>query len=142
MFECEKYEEAFNLLESRERSKVYYSITSKWLENEIKGNNAIEDYLKKYNMNKIAIYGMGTLGIYLYNVISKSRVSNIEYCIDSDKKNVENINVILSTDIGKLDFTNVDAIIVTPVHVKFSILNFLRKYYKGKIVGLDDILGT
>lgn len=69
-----------------------------------------------------------------------SRIQIIRYFKEDayEKKKYEKPFDVLMK--GERNKKYVDVIIVTPIHVKHGIINFLRQYYKGDIITLENIL--
>lgn len=123
------------------RSKMYVELLTKWLEAEISGENRIACFLKEKRICNIAIYGMGTFGQMLYKVLNKQGSPIcIMKCFDNNPpENVREICTIVSK-MCESDFCGVDAVIITPIHLKRNISKLIKTCYNGIIIGLDDIL--
>lgn len=108
---------------------------SKWVEVLHEGK-AIADYLKKNQIESVAIYGMGVLGERLLEELIISEV-NIVYGIDRNfQKKYENL-IMRSPD---ETFQDVQCIIVTPVYYYHVIKRNLEQRTKAKVVSLQEVL--
>lgn len=120
---------------------LYYNLTNKWIKNKNKGKTIV-DYLKKLEIESIAIYGNGELGKRLYEELVHTDIK-ISCFIDKNTKEVKgtenNISVIGVNELKKMSF--VDAIIVTPIY-DFEIINTELRNTKldFRILSLEDIV--
>lgn len=96
----------------------------------------IEKYMRKKNIHKIAIYGMGIYGKELLNILRSTSVS-VEYGIDK-RCDVKDVTI----DVFKLShkISNVDVIIVTPISDFSEIRNEIHKYCDYNVISLTDFL--
>ncbi|MDF2544543.1 MAG: hypothetical protein K0S47_4261 [Herbinix sp.] len=118
-----------------DKFKSYYNMLTRWLELE-DNNLAIDKLFKQYGYNKIAIYGMGKIGMRLCNQLRNTDIE-IAYVIDQYAKNVLD-NICFKDPQDKLD--EVDAVIVTIPFAYFEIKNQLTMKLECPIVSLEHIL--
>lgn len=97
------------------RLNSYYTVLSQWLVNRNQ-DKMIPEYLKKNNINSVAIYGMGTLGELLYQELKESGVK-VTYFVDKKANElyygIDDLPVIGIEEMAGNE--KVDAVIVTPV---------------------------
>lgn len=135
-------EEIVNKEKSLERSKIYYKLVYEWFAQKNQ-NKSIVEFFNKYNINRIAIYGKGSLGELLFQELEHSSI-NIVCFIE------QNSSTMFQTEyeipiVNIKEFTilkpNIDAIIITPVHIYDSIKDELSSL-KGcdKIISLEDVI--
>lgn len=115
--------------------KLYYNLYSCWIGAKQRGKSVAE-YLQHENMNTIAVYGMGDIGIRFCKELQGSNI-NIKYVMDQ--------NMTLDTIFAprlKLDeeLPKVDAIIVTPINVFPQIRDTLSAKTDCTILSIEDII--
>lgn len=120
----------------KEKMQRYYNLYSKWIDLDIK-NKDISEYLLENGISKVIIYGFGPIGINLYDYLLER---NIEVVCVVDKGLLEQSGELCVRKIDSLSNTDVDAVIVTAVHVYESVYNDLRKKIKCPILSLENIL--
>ena len=98
--------------------------------------NKIEEILKTKKINSIAIYGMGDIGILLYEELKDSSIS-IEYMIDRNTLG-RGYDIKIVTPTSKMK--KVDAIIVTPIFEFDEIRSMLEELVPYDIYALDDLI--
>lgn len=134
--------EVVNKEKSLERINAYYKLTYEWMQIKNQGK-VVTNFLQKNNINKIAIYGKGSLGELFLQELKNSNIKVVCF-IDqnySRKPQTENAVPIISikkfTELG----TDVDAVIVTPIHIYDDIKNEISSIIKcDKIISLEDII--
>lgn len=105
-----------------------------WI-NEYQDDKHIEQYLHDKGFNKVAIYGIGMVGITLYRELSKSKIE-VCYGIDQSEKKLDGIEILNLNDY----LPDIDAVIVTPV-TKFNEISVsLKKKLKCEIISLEEIM--
>lgn len=131
---------AFSVFGEDVRSKMYVALLTEWLKDAVDGRDRATEFLCGRNYRKIAIYGMGTLGEIFYKTLNRPE-SEIQVLRCFDNNPPEHLKELCTAaqEIKKEDFCGVEAVIITPVHLKKNLSNFLRTYYDGAILGLDDI---
>lgn len=115
--------------------KLYYNLCSCWVGAKQRGRS-IAEYLEHENMNIIAVYGMGDIGIRFCKELQGTKI-NIKYVMDQ--------NMTLDTTFApriKLDeeLPKVDAIIVTPINSFSQIRDILAAKTDCAIVSIEDII--
>lgn len=118
------------------RYSRYYYMCSSWLDAKSKGRE-VADYLNERNICTIGVYGMADIGYKLCKELSKSSNIKIQFVMD---RNIS-IDTMFAPLVKNDDvIPNVDAIIVTPIHVFNSIEADLIKKTNNKIISLEDII--
>ncbi len=115
--------------------KSYYDMTRQWIYIYQSGNK-IEEILKTKKINSIAIYGMGDIGILLYEELKDSSIS-IEYMIDRNTLG-RGYDIKIVTPTSKMK--KVDAIIITPIFEFDEIRSMLEELVSYDIYALDDLI--
>jgi len=122
-----------------QRYKQYYTLFNTW----IKNLHNFKDVVKYFNREKIesiSIYGLGELGLRLYEEVEKNTI-NIDYIIDNSRSTEGNFNNIPIIALDQVTNINSQAIIVTPIYDYDNIKTLLReKNYHGKIISLQTII--
>lgn len=119
------------------RSALYLNITSEWIINKQLGKS-MEVFFKKNNIQKVAVYGMGTMEELLSGELRESGAA-ISYYIDKKAANYTFMYDVITPD--KIpEREAVDAIIVTPVFAMESITNDLKKRTDTKIISLEELV--
>ncbi|MDK2932816.1 MAG: hypothetical protein PWP27_626 [Clostridiales bacterium] len=123
------------------RYKQYYNILTQWIKNKNRNRN-ISSYLKNKNINSIAIYGMGELGIALYEELKDTDI-RIIYLVDKNANHIYygvNESHLINVDEVSAQ-EEVDAIIVTPIYdydkIKETLVN---GGVKTNIISLENII--
>lgn len=117
-----------------EKNRELFKLTRMWITAYQEGKK-IENYLINNNIENIAIYGMGAMGITLYKEFEKSKIK-VVYGIDRSIHQMNNIDLYLPED----DLPNVDAIIVTAIMNYNDIERMLSKKVHCKVLSIADIL--
>lgn len=122
--------QAHNMGYGRYRSPVemnnafYYDLFYQWIGITQENPKAFIDYLKKYNIKSVAIYGMGRAGNILYEYFLKYAPDMIKYAIDrSGKSSYDNLKVKTLDD----DLEQVDVIIITLINGFYNVKDSLEK---------------
>lgn len=119
-----------------DRLNGYYETLAQWLTN-IQNGIGVEDYLKEKGVQTVAIYGMGELGILLYNELKKSTDIQVLYGIDrSGVCAIDDINVYYPED----DLPNVDLVIVTPISYMDEIVSELKQTLDCRFASIRDVM--
>lgn len=123
------------------RYMSYYHLTNQWLQNHFDKKN-LEEYLKRKQYNRIAIYGRGTLGELFYREIKESNIEIRAFIDKSVREKYENADGILIGGLDEIErFQDIDAIIVTPIFDYNRIEKELkRKKYTVNVVSLEDVI--
>lgn len=126
----------YNIIKSNDRCKEYNHILSKWLNRKVNGKT-ITQYLIDNNMRKIAIYGMGMLGIPLYTELLNEHFE-VLYGIDQDSTKADGFDVPVY-QLGE-ELEAVDLIIVTVHYAYESIKKKLLEQGNFEIISLNELL--
>lgn len=120
-----------------ERYQCYWRVLHQWMLLKENGVN-IGEYLQQKGIRKVAIYGMGMLGLHLVKELEGGPVE-ILCGIDRAAGALHQEFPIVMPDepIGK-----VDAVIITPVFAFNEIYATLRKQYQGKILSLMELVAN
>lgn len=116
--------------------KTFIDYYDKWLYLERTKSFNIEEYLKKLDINSVAIYGIGMLGKQLYMQLKGTSIK-IEYGIDQYVGKFGDDIVVYRPDIDS--FNNVDAIVITAYDEK-NIENKLKSKTDAKIIRLSCMI--
>lgn len=119
----------------------YYNVLNKWLKIKIE-NKSLRQYFDDMNIKTVSIYGIGELGIKLYQELISCGVE-VVYFIDKNcitvEKHYDNIGLVNPMDIKKQP--NIDAIIITPIYdFEFILKDLNKQKLSTKIVSLKDIV--
>lgn len=118
-----------------EKYKFNYFLCSSWIDVKARGEK-IADYLRCHNMNTIAVYGMGDIGVKLCRELQGTDI-HIKYVID---RNIPADTVFAPMKKPDESLPQVDAIIVTPVNVFPQIKESLSAVTDNRIVSIEDII--
>ena len=127
--------EIFVLQDKIDRYRGYWKTLNKWLE--LKENNkSIVQYLKNNNIESVAVYGLGMIGMHLVTELQQSDFK-IEYGID-EKGDVAG----LSFQVYQLseELPKVETVIVTVMYAYDEIADKLKQKGFDKILSIDSIL--
>lgn len=119
-----------------EKFRSYYEMLGQWVSLKNKGVS-IDRYFLDNNIGSIAIYGMGNVGVHLYNELKDSSIK-VDYCIDQGERTLS----AEGYDIRRLTDTlpKVDAIVVTACFDYGTIEESIRQYVDYPVLALDEIL--
>lgn len=127
----------YTALEKRLQKK--YTMSYQWIKNKNNGLN-IGEYLKKQNVNSIAIYGAGDYAELLIEELRESEVC-VRFCIDRNAKEIQS-NYIIS-DVVTEDILNeqneVETLIISLVDGYENVKERMTRYFK-KIYTLEQII--
>lgn len=118
----------------RDKFKSYFKTFDQWMLLMERGIS-IEEYLKKNQYQKVAIYGFGSLGKHLFGQLKAS--GRVEYIIDQ-KVNIINFPIPFYTPTTQLP--EVDIIIVTVISEFNEISELLRGRVGSEIISLNEII--
>jgi len=121
-----------------EKYRSYYYLLSSWMVLRNKGR-MLSEYFKDHNFKNVAIYGLGRLGICLYEELKRSEI-NIIYAIDHNAAHFSYLDLKVVTPESQLE--PVDVIIVTPVSEYEKITTELRERTSSKIINLEDVISS
>lgn len=133
---CKKMTQGYKKIEKSEKRLLgYYDILVKWMDI-IHKNKSLEQYFLQEGIRKIAIYGMGELGVQLLLELKDSSIE-VKYAIDQNTENIiEGIKVYKPED--TLD--KVDAVIVTPIFAFDAIKEIMENKTSCRILSLEDVV--
>ncbi len=119
---------------SSQKNRRLFLLALSILECEKKGNGLCS-YFKRNGYKDIAIYGMGELGLTVYELLSNEDV-NIKYCIDKRANELSlDIPIICPDEIEE----NVDAIVITTIGYYEDISKTIREKTDCPIITIDTI---
>lgn len=130
-----KKKEMNTLQELSERHLSLFLLMNQWVHTKQDGKSII-DYLKRYNYNSIAIYGMSYAGESLLRELKDSDI-DVQYAID---KRAEYIFSDIEIKSIEEKLPKVDAIIVTAICFYPEIKKELEEKVNCAILSLEDIL--
>lgn len=102
--------------------------------------NILERRLCNLGYNKIAIYGMGTLGKIVYSLLKNSDKISVEYYVDGRQSKDIQLKYFSNKDIDSLPFDELDAIVVTPSYCYGNVLFNIRKYTDKAVLEIGELL--
>jgi hypothetical protein len=112
-------------------------VWSKWNYMKAKDIGFLENALLVKGYKKIAIYGCGYLGKYLYSELKGTSIS-AEYYIDRNAGALrEEIPVVLP---NSREMLQVDVIVVTVVAQYYEIKNNLKNISNADVISIEDVL--
>jgi len=135
-----KNKELIKVEDSRDKMKCQYDMLFRWMENN-QNNKKITEYFLLRQINKVVIYGNGTLGMLLLNEIKNSSDVDVLYIVDKNVSNSKNtqVPVIGLEDIEKIN--EAEVVIVTPISYYDEIeQDLLDAGLTIDIVSLEDII--
>ena len=136
----------FALKDSNNRLVQYYSVLNNWFVNKLDGKD-IESYFRENGIKSVAVFGLGKLGYLLIRELEMTDI-DVKYYINNDEYGEifikENVPVSMIPPIVKTgeihNQEQVDAIIVTPIHVYKSITLAIKKEFNGDIISLEQLV--
>lgn len=124
------------LIKSRDKFRNYFYIMNNWIKLH-DARASIEKYFVEAGYTKIAIYGMGELGMRFYEALKNSKKVNIAYGIDRQiKESMQDIAIYKPTN----DLPEVDVIVVSATFDFNVIKQFLAEKVSYAIISLEEIL--
>lgn len=124
-------------VEKVDKFKRYYHMLNQWLMLK-QENKSLEKYFVDNGYKSIAIYGMGEMGVRLFEELKDSNIE-IKYAID--KNGGYNYFDLEVYSLDECEYDNeVDAIIVSAIFAFDEIQNELSDKVTCPIIGLDDII--
>lgn len=117
------------------KAETAFSLSIKWLE--IKQNgHSLSEYFKGHGFESVAIYGMAFLGCRLYDELENSGIK-VKHLLDQKPGDMARIMKFDSISRGKI---TADVIVVTVAASERKIVEEIKAYGYGNVVGLSDIL--
>lgn len=131
-----------NIIEDRDKRidkfKSYYNMLNQWLY--IKQDNRnLEEYFKKNNYKRIAVYGLGEMGSRLVDELKNTEIELV-YGID---KNVDNVFCdITAYSVDDIEDVSdkVDVVIVTAIFAYDEIEEQLNDILNCDIISLEEVV--
>lgn len=117
------------------KNRALYMLMERWTNIKQEGKN-LQTYFIKNKYNKIAIYGMGDVGLRLRKELKHSEVE-VLYGIDRNAGNIHSDIKIITIDD---DLSVVDAVVVTFMDGFDEVFDVLSKKINCPIVAIEDIL--
>lgn len=118
-----------------DKFKAYYNMLIEWLRIRQEGGG-LEKYFIDNGYYSIAIYGMGEMGIRLYDELKNTAIK-VEYAVDKEASTAFSEIDIVSIE---EDLPKVDVIIVTAVFAFDEIAEKLGNMVEYPIVSLEDVI--
>lgn len=113
----------------------YEKICEEWEKISNKGHK-IWEYLLNHKYRKIAIYGIGNLGIKVYEEIEESPIE-ISYVVDRNSSYIEEVlKVVNPNDI----LPEIDLLLVAVAKEEKEIINKYKEKYTFPVMGISDII--
>lgn len=113
----------------------YYETLNRWLE--LKNNgHSLDEFFLKNNYKEIAIYGIGHIGIRLYEELKNSSIK-VLYGIDGG---IGLLNDEIEICSPEGEFKPVDVIVVTALHAYKDIEQNLLKKTNIKVISLEEVV--
>lgn len=132
----EYYTTVYDITQSRNKFKGYYSLLNKWIKLKNYTDRGLERYLIEKGYLNVAIYGFGEIGKRLYEELKNSSV-NVNYAIERSKKGAyEELPIYNMED--KLEIT--DIVIVTIVAEVENIIRELWEQKGLRGISLDEVI--
>lgn len=119
-----------------------YAVICQWSKNEI-NNVKLSDWLEKRNIKRLAIYGLGDLGVVIYKYVEKLDVEI--YVTDKSESAKAPAYTYMKqatyVDVDDLSALNLDLVLIAPSYGKTEIQSFLKgQGYTGQSETLFDIV--
>lgn len=130
-------EEIVMLSKRNERYRGYWKILSRWLELNLQGKSICE-YFVRNMYNRVAIYGLGLLGVPLVEEMCNHGIQ-IVYGIDQDEHKGKKFDFPVYRMQDNLP--EADIIVITVSYVFDSIKTQLSQKIDCRIVSLNELLG-
>lgn len=118
-----------------EKNIDLFLMMNQWVKVNQEGKKIVS-YFEKHGYKRIAIYGMGVVGVTLLNELKKTSIK-VVYGIDKDAEDIYAEVNIVTLD-GLLD--EVDAVVVTAISYFDEIKKILSRKVACPVVSLEDIL--
>lgn len=124
--------------EKIDKFKGYYNLLNQWLM--IKQNGkSLESYFIDKGFKSVAIYGMGEMGVRLYDELKGTNVS-VKYAIDKNASEIYTEIEALGMD-GDLDEINdVDIVVISATFAFNEIEEKLKKKVNVPIISLEEVV--
>lgn len=118
------------------RKDSFYQLMSKWMKLKLEGQSLAEK-LAHNGYSRIAIYGAGRHGMFLYQDLLGSRV-RVVYFIDRNKKALQGKDIPVYLPVEELP--DIDAIVVSP-YLEFELIKQdLKSKCNYKLIALNELI--
>lgn len=118
-----------------DRFSEFYTLMQQWVKVHQSGHK-LEDYFKKNNYKKIAVYGMNEMGYMVLKELEESEIE-VSYCID---KNADNLFAPIDVRRPDGDLWPVDAVIVAVVQFYDEVKDTLSSKLECPVISLSDVV--
>lgn len=127
-----KYKEIMRL---SDKHLEMFLVMDRWFQNELSGKK-IATYLKENNFYNITIYGMGYIGMSLFDYLTKEgfEINNL-----IDQKKNKSVNGIRIRTINE-EYVSTDVIIVTAIYYFEELEDKLKEKFREPILSFADIV--
>lgn len=131
-----QYEKHCELIAKQaDRFSEFYTLMQQWVKTYQAGRR-LEDYFKKNNYKKIAVYGMSEMGYMVLKELEDSEVE-VSYCID---KNADNLFAKYDVRRPDEELEPVDAVIVAVVQYYDEVKEALSEKLDCPVISLSDVV--
>lgn len=131
--QCEKHCELVS--KQADRFSEFYTLMQQWVK-VYQNGRTLEDYFKKNNYKKIAVYGMSEVGYMILKELEASAVE-VSYCID---KNADNLFAEIDMRRPDAELTPVDAVVVAVVQFYDEVKDVLSGKLDCPVISLSDVV--
>ncbi len=118
-----------------EKKRKYYQLLNNWMINR-ENNRKIEQLFIGLGIRNVAIYGMGDLGKHLLKELENSMI-NVLLCLD---KRTEFLYMNEPLTYINDNYSDIDAVIVTPFLEYRDIRLFLKQFFDVPIMSLEELI--
>lgn len=138
-FHPNRYQEWFFQTQANNyKFQCYHDVEIKWIENLRKGKS-VGEYFRKNGYKSVVIYGMGQLGIALFDEIKLLRDVSVLYAIDQGSPKVSDELEVYKMD-QIVNKEKPDIIVITVPHLVSQIETELRKVYACKCISILNVV--
>lgn len=131
-----QYEKHCELISKQaDRFSEFYTLMQQWVK-VYQSGRTLEDYFKKNNYKKIAVYGMSEMGYMILKELEASAVE-VSYCID---KNADNVFAEIDVRRPDEELTPVDVVIVAVVQFYDEVKDVLNGKLDCPVISLSDVV--
>lgn len=129
-----------NRIAFAERYRAYYELVNQWMSNKNK-NHSLVNFLREKNINKVAVYGNGSLGKLLIHDLQAENME-IVCIVDKGAKEIKTGNQIPIVPLKNTSIlSKADILIVTPIADYADVLEDLHENdIQMEIVSLEDVI--
>lgn len=128
-------EEILTINKKLAEQKLFREILLEWLKL-INEGRSIANYFHNNHYTRIAIYGMGDLGICFYAQLKETDIF-IDHVVDRNAKNIISDAPAYTPD---CDLPEVDVVVITAIQFFDEIKNKISEKYNCPIVSLEDVI--